>query len=160
MQPWLVELDFTTELSVLVSQTVVICVTCSCCDLFQGHPTGKPERSALSLATQLLLCQQSLLIPGLLLHCFAFYYTVLTATPPHSSAHSSALHPLVCTVAGRGPWLANNPHQSLKFVERKVWAARLFPIANLRSFSLWSHLLCQWLFEGCSTLMCFERWYK
>lgn len=93
-----------------------------CC--FQGHPTRKSE-SSFSLAAQFLLCQQPLLIPGLFLHCVIVYYAVLIATPPHPSAHSTALHPLLCTMVGRGPWLTHTPHQPLNFVEHKVWTACL-----------------------------------
>ena len=93
--------------------------------LLQGHPARKSERSALSLAAQLLLCQQPLLIPGLFLHCVVVYYAVLTATPPHPPARSPALHPLLGTVVGRGPRLAHDPYQPLNFVERKVWTASL-----------------------------------
>lgn len=94
---------------------VYVCVFSS-----QGHPAGKSKRSALSLAAQLLLCQQPLLIPGLFLHCVVVYYAVLAATPPHPSPRSSALHPLLCTVVGRGPWLTHTPYQPLNFVEHKV----------------------------------------
>lgn len=87
----------------------------------EGHPAGESERSALSLAAQLLFCQQPLLIPGLFFHCVTVYYVVLVATPPHPSAHSPALHPLLCAVVGRGPWLGHTPHQPLNF----VWTASL-----------------------------------
>lgn len=108
-----------------------------CFCLFQGHPAGKSERSSLSLAAQLLLCQQPLLIPGLFLHCAAVHYAVLTATPPHSSACSTALQPLLRAMAGRGPWLTSTPHQPLNFVERKVWTACLiFQSQSLLLFAL------------------------
>lgn len=105
--------------------------------LFQGHSTGKPERSAFSLAAQFLLCQQPLLIPGLFLHCVVIYYAVLTATPPHPPSHGATLHPLLRTMVGRGPWLTHTPYQPLNFVERKVWTVCLtFQSQSLLLFSL------------------------
>lgn len=96
--------------------------------LFQRHPAGESERSALSLAAQLLLFQQPLLVPGLFLHCVTVHHVVLAATPPHPSAGSPALHPLLRTVVGGRPWLAHSPHQPLNPSEHKVWTACPEPI--------------------------------
>lgn len=96
--------------------------------LFQRHPAGESERSALSLAAQLLLFQQPLLVPGLFLHCVTVHHVVLAATPPHPSAGSPALHPLLRTVVGGRPWLAHSPHQPLNPSDHKVWTACPEPI--------------------------------
>lgn len=118
-----------TTLSVSMKAVSYVCGFYWCVNVFfgffQGHPSGKLKRSAFSLAAQFLLCQQPLLIPGLFLHCAVVYYAVLTATPPHPPAGSTALHPLLGAVVGRGPRLTHPPYQPLNFVERKVWTACL-----------------------------------
>lgn len=113
----------------------------------EGHPAGKSERSTLPLAAQLLFCQQPLLIPGLFLHCAVVYYTVLTATPPHPSAHGAALHPFLCTLVGRWPRLTHTPHHSLNFVGHNIAAACL-------TFQCQSSLLFSLRPSACSMSIC------
>lgn len=97
----------------------------------QGYPAGNSQRSTFSLATQLLLCQQPLLVPGLLLHCLVVYYFVLAATPTHPSARGPALHPLFCAVVGSRSPLTHNPHQPLNFVQQQV------QMTFIQRFALW-----------------------
>lgn len=103
--------------------TLMLLFCCCFFCLLQGHPAGKSERSTLSLAAQFLLRQQPLFISGLFLHCVVVHYLVFTATPPHPSACSPALHPLLCPLVGRGPRLAYTPDKPLSFGERNAWTA-------------------------------------
>lgn len=81
----------------------------------QGYTAGNSQRSPFSLAAQLLLCQQPLLIPGLLLHCAVVYYFVLAETSAHPSACGPALHPFLCPIVGSRPPLTHTPNQPLNF---------------------------------------------
>ncbi len=95
----------------LICKCLILLFLC----LSQGHPARKSEVGSLSLAAQFLFCQQPLLISGLFLHCVVVYYLVFTASAPHPSACSPALHPLLCAVVGRWPRLTHTPYQPLTF---------------------------------------------
>uniref|UniRef100_A0A3P9C6F3 Ectonucleoside triphosphate diphosphohydrolase 4 n=1 Tax=Maylandia zebra TaxID=106582 RepID=A0A3P9C6F3_9CICH len=98
-------------------------------------PLRKPERSALSLATQLLLVNNHYLF----LACFFIVLlSIILYLRRLRRIHRRTARR--CTPRLYRGWkralARQQSYQSLKFVERKVWAARLFPIANFRSFSL------------------------
>lgn len=79
----------------------------------QGHPAGKSKRSTLSLAPQLLLREQPLLIPGLFLHRSPVNHLVHAATSPNPPARRTALLPILCAVAGGRLGITDAPHQPL-----------------------------------------------
>ena len=64
--------------------------------LSKGYSAGESERSPLPLASQLLLCQQPLLVLGLLPGCPPIHPALLAAPPTYPQLYHATLHPLYC----------------------------------------------------------------